>query len=216
MRRRTRALLLAALAVLLGTLAAGDVAGREAALQARIGAAVPVVVARTDIPAGTMLRPALLGVRAIPARYVPVLSFGRPGQLAGRRTAVALPRGTALVTAMLAAGTDSDAAAATAALRPGERVADLLATGSARGIVPGGRVDVLVTRERADGSGVTRLALAGAEVLAVAPAPPADHDGAPRLRVSLRVGVQDAIALAQAQNFAREIRVLARPPNDEP
>jgi pilus assembly protein CpaB len=211
--RRRRAVLLAGLALLLGALAAADVANREAALRARIGAPVDVVVAARDIAPGASLRPGQLAVRALPARYAPGLAFARAQQLAGRRVAVALPRGTVITQPMVAS--DDPQQPAGPDLRRGERVAELVARGSPALIVPGGHVDVLVTRERGDGDGATTLALEDAEVLTTTPAP-ADDDkgGGERVRVSLRVTLRQAVALAAAQNFAREIRVLARGPGD--
>jgi len=213
--RRRRALLLAGLALLLGGLAAADVANREAALRERIGQPVAIVVAARDIAPGTLLRPSELALRTLPARYAPGLAFLRPGELAGRRAAVALPRGSVITRPMVATD-DAEQAAPGPELRRGERVAELVAQGSPELVVAGGRVDVLVTRERSDGAGATTLALEDAEVLAAGPAP-ADEDreeGAARVRVSLRVTVRQAVALAAAQNFAREIRVLARGPGD--
>jgi pilus assembly protein CpaB len=76
-------------------------------------------------------------------------------------------------------------------------------------------VDVLVTRAAADGaSGATTLALAGAQVLSAAPASPDGDSGEQRVAVSLRVTVRQAVYLAAAQSFAREIRVLPRPAGD--
>jgi pilus assembly protein CpaB len=66
--------------------------------------------------------------------------------------------------------------------------------------------------------GSTRLALEDAEVLSAAPAATeagdAPADGLPRLALGLRVTVRQAVYLAAAQSFAREIRVLARAPGD--
>jgi pilus assembly protein CpaB len=100
-------------------------------------------------------------------------------------------------------------------VRPGERVAELVARGSPDLVRAGGRVDVLVTRERGDGRGATTLALEDAEVLAAAPA---ESDGSaadgPRVAVSLRVTLRQAVYLAAAQSFARELRVLPRAAGD--
>jgi pilus assembly protein CpaB len=94
-------------------------------------------------------------------------------------------------------------------------VADLVAQGSADLVGAGSRVDVLVTRERASGAGTTTLALEDAEVLSAEPADGGSDVGrGPRVRVSLRVTVRQAVALAADQNFAREIRVLPRAPGD--
>ena len=201
MSRRRRAFALAGLALVLGALAASDVAGREAALDRRLGPPVPVVVARADLPAGRLVRSADLAVRHVPARYAPAASFSDPSQAAGLRTTGAVVHGTDLVPALLA---DGDASGG-ATLRPGERIAELVAAGPPKLVRPGGRVDILITR-----GGATRLALEDVEVLAAAPASDDSQSGAPQVDVSLRVKVRQAVYLAAAQTFAREIRVLPR------
>jgi pilus assembly protein CpaB len=203
--RRRRAFALAGLALVLGALAASDVAGREAALQRRLGPAVPVVVARADLPAGRIVRESDLALRRVPARYAPAASFSDPSQAAGLRTTAAVVHGTDLVPALLATGDGADGAT----LRPGERVADLVAAGPPKLVRAGGRVDVLVTR-----AGATRLALEDVEVLAASPAGDDSSSGARKVAVSLRVTVRQAVYLAAAQSFAREIRVLPRGATD--
>jgi pilus assembly protein CpaB len=203
--RRRRAFALAGLALVLGALAASDVAGREAALQRRLGPAVPVVVARADLPAGRIVRASDLAIRRVPARYAPAASFSDPSQAAGLRTTAAVVHGTDLVPALLATGDGADGAT----LRPGERVADLVAAGPPKLVRAGGRVDVLVTR-----AGATRLALEDVEVLAASPAGDDSSSGARKVAVSLRVTVRQAVYLAAAQSFAREIRVLPRGATD--
>jgi pilus assembly protein CpaB len=216
MTRRRRALLLGGLAVVLGALAASDVAGREAALTRRLGPSVGVVVARKDLPRGTRLSPRLLAVRRMPARYAPASGYSSAADLSGLRAAVAIPAGTDLLPALL---DDSSASpAADAVLRPGERVAEIVARGSAGLVGAGSHVDVLVTTESADGTGRTTLALQDAEVVAVSAAPEstdARRDGSgPRVALALRVTLRQAVRLAAAQNFARELRVLPRAPGD--
>jgi pilus assembly protein CpaB len=77
-------------------------------------------------------------------------------------------------------------------------------------------VDVLVTREApGGGAGSTTLALEDVEVLSAGRAPAGDGDtGLPRVALELRVGVRQAVYLAAAQSFARELRVLPRAPGD--
>jgi len=172
-----------------------------------MGPAVPVVVARTDLPAGRVVRAADLAVRRVPARYAPAAAFSDPAQAAGLRTTAQVVHGTDLLPAVLADGDSADGAS----LRPGERVADLVAAGPPKLIRPGGRVDVLVTRAGQDGeTGSTSLALADVEVLAAAPADPDSDSGARKVAVSLRVTLRQAVYLAAAQSFAREIRLLPR------
>jgi pilus assembly protein CpaB len=103
-------------------------------------------------------------------------------------------------------------------VRPGERVADVVASGSPQLIQPGGHVDVLVTREgdHGDGGG-TLLALEDVEVLAAAAAPEGSgsENTGPKVAASLRVSVKQAVYLAAAQAFAREIRLLPRAAGDD-
>jgi len=206
MSRRRRGALLAGLALLLGALAASDVAGREAALRRGLGPVVEVVVARDSLAAGTRLTPARLAVRRVPARYAPRGGYADADALAGQRLHADVPAGADITTASLAAER-TDAGAGT--LRAGERAADVSAVTPGTPLAPGSRVDVLVTREARDaGRGATTLALAGAEVLAVRPG----TDG--HVLASLRVTVRQAVYLAAAQSFAREIRLLPRPPGE--
>lgn len=211
MTRRRRAALLLGLAALLGGLAASDVAGREAALRRALGPTVPVVVARAALPAGAALDARRLTVRRVPARYAPALAYARPAELAGAHTAVALEAGEDVTPAAVADG----AAAAGAPVRAGERVAEVVARGSAQLVRPGARVDVLVTREGGDGAGATTVALEDAEVLAARPAADeAGGDGGGRIAVSLRTTARQAVYLAAAQSFARELRLLPRAAGD--
>ena len=92
------------------------------------------------------------------------------------------------------------------------------AGGSAAGAAPGARVDVLVTTEDGPGGGRTFAALEDVELLDLRHAEPGDAapDGAaaPRALATLRVAAADAAFLVAAHSFAREVRLLARPPGD--
>jgi pilus assembly protein CpaB len=216
--RRRRALLLAGLALVLGGLAASDVSSRESALDRRIGPAVGVVVARAEIPAGTRLQPGRLAIRTVPARYAPPGAVHDPAALTGLRVAVDVPAGQEIVPALVES-TRGKAAAPGPSVQSGERVADVVAAGSPELVQPGGRVDVLVTRDDRPGApGRTVLALEDVEVLAASAAPTAggsgDTAGTPRVAASLRVTLRQAVYLAAAQSFARELRLLPRAPGD--
>jgi len=208
---RRRALVLGGLALVLGALAASDVAGREAALRRRLGPVVPVVVARRSVQTGARLRARDLAVRHVPARYAPTGAFAAIDQVAGLRAVAPLPAGADVAVAAVGEGRATPGPP----VRRGERVADVVAVASAATVAPGSRVDVLVTRDaRGDAPGSTVLALQDAEVLSAAPGPPADDTGAPRLTVGLRVTLRQAVFLDAAQAFAREVRVLPRAPGD--
>jgi pilus assembly protein CpaB len=190
---RRRSFLLIGLALVLGSFAASDVASREAALERRLGPTVPVVVARTALKADRPIAPEQLGVRQVPARFAPRGTYADPAQLAGTRPSAAVPAGADVTEAALG---PSDAGSR---VRAGERVAQVIAAGPAALIVPGARVDVLITRGRA-----TELALRDVEVLGAE----AHETG---VQAALRVTLEQAIGLADAQIHAREIRLLPRP-----
>ena len=101
-------------------------------------------------------------------------------------------------------------------VRKGERAAEVVALGARALVVPGARVDVLVTRDGEGGAAAgTELSLEDVEVLAARAAPPAARDEAgQRVAATLRVSVRDAVYLAAAQSFAREIRLLPRAAGD--
>jgi pilus assembly protein CpaB len=207
--RRRRAALLIGLALVLGALAAADVARRERALADTVGPSVPVVVARKSLPVGQPVRVEDLAVRHVPGRYAPAERIAVPGEAAGLRPRVAVPAGGDVVLPLL----DTDGGPR---LRPGERIADIVAIGDGRLVRPGTRVDLLVTRDDDGGAGSTKLALEDAEVLSTDDAPAEGGEGTGgRLAIALRVSVKQAVYLAAAQNFASELRVLPRAADDD-
>jgi pilus assembly protein CpaB len=215
--RRRRALVLGGLALVLGGLAATDMAGRERVLREQIGEPVPVLVSRTAIDAGARLRPADLAIRRVPVRYAPRGALRSPADVAGLRAAVAIAPESEVLAGMVDDG--GAAARAGAPVRQGERIAEVVAAGSPEFVQPGARVDVLVTREdRSGGGGGTVLALQDVEVLgaqAAAAAPGEEGASAPvRVAASLRVSLRQAVYLAAAQSFAREVRLLPRAHED--
>jgi pilus assembly protein CpaB len=99
-------------------------------------------------------------------------------------------------------------------------VAQIVALGSPDLVVPGSRVDVLVTPEPAAGAaGAAVLALENVEVLAATAvaaddAPAGKATPGARVAASLRVTLRQAVYLAAAQDFARELRLLPRSSGD--
>jgi pilus assembly protein CpaB len=197
--RRRRAALLVGLALVLGTLAASDVARRESALRAPVGPAVDVLVARRPLASGRRVEAGDLAVRHVPERYAPAGRASVPELLVGRDLAVPVPAGAPVGDNLFAVDTEPGAA-----VRRGERAAEVVAAGSL--VPPGSRVDVLVTRQRA-----TELALEDVEVLAARAL--RDESGA-KVAATLRVTVRQAVYLAAAGAFAREIRLLPRAAGD--
>lgn len=219
MSRRRRAALLLGLSVVLGGLAASDVTRREHALAQRLGPGVPVLVTAHAVRAGTRLEPSTLARREVPARYAPPDALTAPSEVAGRRTAGPLPAGAYLTPAALGLGAGAAGRGTGPQVGPGERIAEVLATASPGLVGPGRRVDVLVTRaSEGGGTGSTTLALEDVEVIDSRPAPEAaggaDQAPGPRVMASLRVTVRQAVYLAAAQSFARELRLLPRSAGD--
>ena len=221
-RRRGRAVALALVAIACGSLAAARVRSTVAEIESRTGEPVRVVVAKRGLADGVRLgrRRVVrsLAVREVPARYAPRDALEAPEQALGYETAVALGPGAYVTASML-----RDPRAATAAAAPvrrGQRLVEVAVTGGGE-LVAGGavtRVDVVVTTESASGRGRTFVALENVELVAARPAganEEADADGTPADTVAtLRVGARAAVFLTAAQNFAREVRLLARPLGD--
>ena len=167
--RRRRGLLLLSLALASGGLAASEVSRKVGEVEARVGRPVPVIVARSDLPAGKEIDPSLLEraleVRDVPERFVPPDGFTDPAEVAGLAPAVPVAAGTFLTAGHFAASPDD--AGRGGLLRPGERAVEVaVAGGAALGSAgPGSRVDVLVSTEPRTGTGSTFVALEGVELL---------------------------------------------------
>lgn len=217
MSRRRRAALLLGLALVLGGLAASDVSRRESELERRLGPLVPVLVTRAALPAGRRVDRHALALREVPARFAPAGALADPRDAAGLVVAAPLPAGAVLGPGAVR---DPSAAGGAAGVRRGERVATVVAKGPRTGVEAGGRVDVLVTREGGGaGGGRTELALQDVEVLDARSAPGDPGGGrAPSpgrlVEADLRVTLRQAVFLAAAQSFAREIRLLPRGAGD--
>jgi pilus assembly protein CpaB len=207
MTRRRRGMLLVGLSLLLGGLAASDVARREAALDQRLAPLVDVVVARHDLAAGKRLRARDLELRQVPARWAPPAAAQSEQELAGAQPAVDVAAGDYVRLTDVAAAEGSTGPR----VRAGERAVEVVAAGSPELVAPGVKVDVLVTREHRG----TEVALQDVEVLAAHAAVDAPAaDGATRVAATLRVTLRQAVFLTAAQSFARDLRLLPRASGD--
>jgi pilus assembly protein CpaB len=218
--RRRRGALLLSVALASGGLAASQVHERERRAADRLGPLVDVLVATRDLQANARVRREAVGIRRVPARFVPPDALTSSAGVVGARTTAPVAAGGYL-TAGLFAGVDKGTGEP--GIRRGERTVTVEVAGApaAAGLAPGSRVDVLVSTETGAG-GRTQMALAGAEVLELGEAPSggyAEPDGAgsttgPEALATLRVTLRQAVYLTAADNFAREIRLLPRPPGD--
>jgi pilus assembly protein CpaB len=229
--RRRRGLLLLSVALACGGLAASQVHERERSVAAQVGPVVPVLVAARDLEAGARVSARALAVRSVPARFVPPDALASTAGVAGARPAVPVAAGSYLTAGVFEGSTGEQREGG--GVGRGERAVTVAVSG-ASGLAPGAHVDVLVSTESGTGAGRTLMALAGAELLRLAPGSGAEGygyggaeaaDGAgpdsrnpaasgPNALATLRVSVRQAIYLTAADNFAREIRLLARPPGD--
>jgi pilus assembly protein CpaB len=212
--RRRRGLLLLSVALASGGLAASQVHDRERRAAERLGSSVEVLVAARDLRAGAAISRDAVGVRSVPARFVPPDALVSSEGVIGARTAVPVAAGGYLTAAVFAGG---DERRQESALSRGKRAVTIkVAAGAELGeLAPGSRVDVLVSTETA-GGGRTTMALAGADLLQVGEGGgnPDNPSAGPTALATLRVTLDQAVYLTAADNFAREIRLLPRPPGD--
>jgi pilus assembly protein CpaB len=215
--RRRRGLLLLAVALASGGVAASRVHDRERRADEQLGPAVHVLVAARDVRAGDRVTREAVAVRSVPTRFVPPDALGSPRSVLGARATAPVPAGGYLTTAAFAEGGGQSGGGPI--LRRGERAVTVEVTsgGGVDELAPGARVDVLVSTESGAGGGRTTMALADAELLQIAAnsagaaQSSTDPSAAPTALATLRVTLRQAIALTEADNFAREIRLLPRP-----
>jgi pilus assembly protein CpaB len=182
---------------------------------AQPGDGAMVLVARGALPPGLLIddesAPGALALAPVPAGLALAGLLHDPSEAIGRRTAVPLAPGEPLTQAALggAPGTGP------APLVAGERAVAVplsAAGGAAGGVLPGARVDVV--ESTGEGlAGRTRIVVADAEVLAVTQAEGPAETGVPGETV-LRVTARQALRITAALNFAREVRLLVRPPGE--
>lgn len=222
---RRRGLLLLSVALASGGLAASQVHERERSVAAQVGPAVPVLVATRDVPAGARIARGALALRRVPARFVPPGALGSAAGVAGARPAVPIAAGSYLSAGLFEGSNDGQRGGR--GIGRGERAVtvEVSGGGALAALGPGERVDVLVSTESGAGGGRTLMALAGAVLLRLeaggggyddpeATAATGPGAGGPTALATLRVTVRQAVYLTAADNFAREIRLLARPPGD--
>jgi pilus assembly protein CpaB len=229
--RRRRGLLLLSVALASGGLAASQVRERERSVAAQVGPAVPVLVAARELPEGARVSAQALAVRRVPARFVPPDSLASAAGVVGLRPTASIAAGGYVTAGLFERSNDGQRGVGGVAR--GERAVTVAVSGAA-GLAVGSRVDVLVSTESGAGGGRTLMALAGAELLGLGPGlgsedgygdPGTEGEdaggaaaggslGRPTTLATLRVTLRQAVYLTAADNFAREIRLLARPPGD--
>ena len=214
MSRRSRALAFGLLAVVCGIASASIASAYRDRVDEQLGATQPVLTVTRALAAGTTLRSSVLRkaseMREVPVRFLPPDALSRPTQATGRRLAVAVPAGSYLLGSQLRVPRAPDAGP-----HLGDRLHPVEVTVSGAGALAAGgaesRVDVVVAGEPVTG-GRARVSVAarGVRLLAIAPADPADETaaGTDGWSATLALTRSQALDLIEAENFAREIRLI--------
>jgi pilus assembly protein CpaB len=217
MSRRRRGLVMLGLAVICAGLAASSVDRYADDVAAQVGPLRPVVVARRDLPRGTLITSATarysLALRHVPMRFAPPNALHAPGQAAGYRTLTALAAGDYVSASLLGITHRREPVAR----RTRGRLVELAvsgATGIAPALRPGAIVDVLITTEGHGGAPRTYLALQRLELVDFRHDSASSGTGDGDATATVRVTLRQAVTLTAAQNFAREVRLVPRARGD--
>jgi Flp pilus assembly protein CpaB len=215
MSRRGRAIGFAGLALVCAVASASIASGYRESVDERLGELRSVVTVDRPLPAGVVLRGRLLRsaltTRTVPTRFLPPDAIPDPAQVSGRRTLAAIPAGSYLLASHLRSTErrDPQGPVLNGDLHPVEvtvSAAGSLASGGA-----GARVDVVVAGEPVTGGRArVRVAAENVRLISVAPADPADATtvGGDSWSATLALTRKQALDLIEAENFAREIRLI--------
>ncbi len=225
LKRRRRGLILLLLAGATAALSVSLVTRHTDAVNAQLGPLQEVLMTKKDLPKDTFIKPdnveRYLEVRLVAERFVPRKHFSSVDQVVGLKSQVDIPAGT-----YVSIGQVSDAESQNdQEIRDGLRAVEISVEASrflAGMIVPGSRVDFLVTMDGEGGPSVTYLAYENLPVLRAVKADDeggkadglGSEGGSRRMLVTVRVTAKTAVYLVAAENFAKQLRVLPRPVGD--
>jgi Flp pilus assembly protein CpaB len=215
MSRRGRAIGFAGLALVCGVASASIASGYRESVDERLGEVRSVVTVDRPLPAGVVLRGRLLRSalinRTVPTSFLPPDAIADPAQVAGRRTLAAIPAGSYLLASHLRS--TEDRAPHGPVLRDDLHPVEVTvsAAGALASAGSGARVDVVVAGEPVTGGRArVRVAAAGVRLISVVPADPAEATtvGGDSWSATLALTRSQALDLIEAENFAREIRLI--------
>jgi Flp pilus assembly protein CpaB len=221
MSRRGRAVAFGIAALVCAALAATIAGGYGASVASRYGALRPVLVAARDFPRGELIDARDLGsrlaIRRVPESFVPPDALTAIADAVGRVPATPLPAGSYVLESQLAEPRRSRGRRQPA-LGDGLRPVQLAVTGAealpaAGGSPDGTKVDVVVTTEpNVGGRGRTFVAAEGVELLGLTEGGGYDGGeeglGAATWSATLALTREQALRLIQAENFARQVRLM--------
>ncbi|MGH2993326.1 MAG: SAF domain-containing protein [Solirubrobacterales bacterium] len=224
MSRRARAIAFGVVAAICAAVAATIADGYGANVANQFGELRPVVVSGGELRPGAPLGPGDLRgleVRRVPARFAPPDALASPEEAVGREPAAPVPPGSYLLASQLRAPRSKERAGRPP-LERGRRPVEIAVTGAqALGAVgdspEGSSVDVVVTTEPGPGAkGRTYVAAEGVELLALREGGGglgADESGLGAggdWSATLALTRAQSLELIQAENFARQVRLLPR------
>ena len=217
MSRKWRAFGFGALAVLCAVASGSIASGYRDSVDAQLGELRGVVVVTEVLPAGEPLDSRVsrtaLELRQVPVRFAPPDVLADPAEARGRKTLATIPAGSYL----LASHLREPGPRGPAEPRLGGNLQPVEITVSGAGALAalgsGGalRVDVVVAGEPVTGGRArVRVAAEGVQLIALEPAAPEDATatGGDSWNATLALGRSDALELIEAENFAREVRLI--------
>jgi Flp pilus assembly protein CpaB len=224
MSRRRRAIGFGAVALVCAGLAAAVAGGYGQSVTQQLGELQAVVVAGEDLPAGRALTPRRsrrsLEIRRVPARFVPPGALASPAEAIGRAPAARIEAGAYVVASALEFPRSRERR--DPRLVAGTSPIEIQVTGAGALAAAGGegsRVDVVVTTEPGPGGGGrTFVAAEGVELVALVETGEPEADPglatgpATTYLATLAVPRAEALRLIEAENFAREVRLIPHDP----
>lgn len=218
MSRRARAAGFAALAVLCAVASASIASGYRDSVDEQLGALRAVVVVAEPLAAGEPLGRGLLRkaleLREVPVRFLPPDVLDDPAQALGRKPVAPIPAGSYLLASQLrvrAAASSGTAPQLRGNLQPVEITVTAAGALAALGVSGPTLVDVVVAGEPVTGGRArVRVAAEGVRLLSIVQASPEDATtiGGDGWTATLALSRRQALDLIEAENFAREIRLI--------
>jgi len=212
--RRGRAIGFAVVAVLCAIASASIASGYRESAAEQLGELAAVVVVTQPLPQGEPFAGRTLAtsleLREVPARFAPPDVLIDPAEALGRRALAPIPAGSYLLGSHLKVpgSREPQAPSLGADLHPVEitvsGAGSLASSGTAR-------VDVVVAAEPVTGGRArVRVAAEGVRMIALEPASPADATatGGDSWSATLALSRPEALKLIEAENFAREVRLI--------
>ncbi len=216
MSRRIRAIAFGGLALACAVASASIASAYRESVDDRLGELRSVVTLARPLERGTPLQGrvlhASLVMREVPVRFLPPDTISDPTQIAGRRTAATIPAGSYLLASHLRSSEPRQPSRPELGrdLHP----VDVTVSGAgalAAGPVGSSRVDVVVAGEPVTGGRArVRVEARGVRLIGIEPADPiqATTAGGDSWNATLALTRKQALDLIEAENFAREIRLI--------